>query len=729
MITGEPSLRVLLVDPSSRGGIPRYTALVARALRDASASPTILTSKALDLENGDVPVVRRLPDDGWGAAERVGLVTRSERLLRWVVSAFAVMRETGMRSPDIVHFQAPINRRLDAFLVRRLRRRAVVIWTAHDVLPHESTPADRERFGSIYRATDAVLVHSSPAAAAVRELAAVDAQVMAHPVPDHVVRVDRLRARQILGLPESERLFSALGFIRAYKGYDLLADVWERLGEMAPWLLVSGEVPLAEPRPELERLRTLPRAIVRLGYMSDEELQLAVSASDAVLLPYAAGSDSGLLHLARAVGVPVIASDAPQLAAAVTAARAGIVVPRSVDEWSRAVTAPLPPAPPKPPTLRRVGEEHLAVYRRALDSRALSAVRLRVAVYTDADTIGGAEKVLATLVEGLDPALDVILVGTHPPVLEWIAERRAGAPILVVPAVSGKLHLGAIVAHWTTIRRLRPSVLHANLRHPWSCQYGLAAALLVPGVRVVAVEHLPTPPAASAQRALKNVASRRLHAHVAVGARTARELERMIGLPAGSIETIHNGVDRRPVRPPRASAGRTVAVVGRLTEQKGVDVLLRALVEIPGVDAVVVGDGPEREALGRLREALSLGDRVTFVGWLEDPGVVLDTVDALVVPSRYEALPLVVLEAMFAGLPVVASDVGSVSEAVVAGETGLLVPPDDPAALAAALRNVLDPVTGRAMGSKGQELAETSFTADRMVHEYEALYARLTRAA
>lgn len=368
----EPSdaLRVVLVDPSSRGGIVVYTRLVARTLRLAGVEPTILGSVALDPADGDLHVERRLPTDRWGKPEHAGPSFYLRRILTWYRSARAIMSYVRQRRPDIVHFQAPINRRFDARLIKRLARRVPVVWTAHDVLPFERTERDSIWFSSIYKAADRVVVLTTVAADELRSLAGVEPVVIEHPVPDDVVRVSRTEARRRLRLPESGRLLAALGFIRPYKGYGLLADVWERLGDTAPALLVMGELMAEEERSTIERLGRSRRVELRLDYASDEELQLAIAASDALLLPYVEASDSGLLHLSHALGVPVIASDAPQLAAAVTASGAGVVVPRTVDAWSAAVTSELPPPPPELPNLESVGRAHLSLYRELLTKRA-----------------------------------------------------------------------------------------------------------------------------------------------------------------------------------------------------------------------------------------------------------------------------------------------------------------------------------------------------------------------
>lgn len=356
---------VLLVDPSSHGGIAVYTGLIARALLAVGIDPTVLASRALARAPSPYEVRRWLPRLRWGRPAKAGLGFYAGRATGWAASALAAELLTLVSRPDVVHFQAPINRRFDARLVRALRRIAPVVWTAHDVLPFERTASDDERFAEIYRAADLVLVHGSAAAEEVRILAGVEPLVVDHVVAEPLARPSREESRARLGLPVDERVFAALGFVRPYKGYDLLADVWDELGEEAPLLLLIGEVvPGGEDavREPLERLERTGRAVVRLEYASDAELQLAIAASDAVLLPYAASSESGLLHQARALGTPVLASDVPQLAAAVEAASAGRVLPREIAAWAAAVMEPLPAAPPTPPTLAATGRAHVEAY-------------------------------------------------------------------------------------------------------------------------------------------------------------------------------------------------------------------------------------------------------------------------------------------------------------------------------------------------------------------------------
>jgi glycosyltransferase involved in cell wall biosynthesis len=363
-------VKALLVDPSSHGGIAVYTGLIARALSAAGQDVTVLGSQALPEAEATYALKRWLPRFEWGRPADAGLGFYVRRALVWGVSAGTVETVALARHWDVVHFQAPLNRRLDEWLVRTVRKLAPVVWTAHDVLPFEREEADRERFAAIYRAADLVLVHSAAAASQVRELAGVEALVVDHVVAPPLVSSDAATARARLGLPREGRILAALGFIRAYKGYDLLADVWARLGGEAPFLLVMGQVVGGEDAAEpLERLERTGRAEIRLGYASDEDLQLAIAASDVVLLPYTAASESGLMHQARALGTPVIASDVPLLAEAVVTTSAGRVVPRDVAAWAAAVTGPLPEAPPAPPTSAATAAAHVEAYDEALRRR------------------------------------------------------------------------------------------------------------------------------------------------------------------------------------------------------------------------------------------------------------------------------------------------------------------------------------------------------------------------
>jgi glycosyltransferase involved in cell wall biosynthesis len=176
-------------------------------------------------------------------------------------------------------------------------------------------------------------------------------------------------------------------------------------------------------------------------------------------------------------------------------------------------------------------------------------------------------------------------------------------------------------------------------------------------------------------------------------------------------------------RAEEAAAPGYLLFVGRLRIRKGVEVLLEALAllgqqrrERPEAVLLIAGDGEHRPALERRAGELGLGGAARFLGRCGAPRVrgLLAGATALVVPSTYEGMPLVVLEAMEAGLPVVASAVSGIPEVVVDGETGWLVPPEDPERLAAALAEALDrPEEARRRGEAGRRRVEALYRPER----------------
>jgi glycosyltransferase involved in cell wall biosynthesis len=174
--------------------------------------------------------------------------------------------------------------------------------------------------------------------------------------------------------------------------------------------------------------------------------------------------------------------------------------------------------------------------------------------------------------------------------------------------------------------------------------------------------------------------------------------------------------------------------VGRLVEQKGHDVLLAALTEPAiaktGAVLVLVGRGEALPALEAFARANGLGGRVVFAGVRPDVPALLAACDLFVMPSRWEGFGLVAAEAMAAGRAVVASRISALPEVVDHGVTGTLVEPDDPAALAAAIADLLaDPARRSSWGRAGHARAERLFTRERMNAEWRAEYARLVPPA
>jgi glycosyltransferase involved in cell wall biosynthesis len=174
---------------------------------------------------------------------------------------------------------------------------------------------------------------------------------------------------------------------------------------------------------------------------------------------------------------------------------------------------------------------------------------------------------------------------------------------------------------------------------------------------------------------------------------------------------------------------RVVALVARLHPQKGHAYLIQAapaiLAACPDVVFLFVGEGEYRAAIEQQIQALDLCDHFRLVGLRSDVPRLLALSDVLVLPSVYEGMPNVILEAMAAGLPVVASDVDGVGEVLIDGVTGLLIPKADPVALGRAILVLLnDSSLSREMGRRGHERVRTQFSEQEMCRQYEALVRR-----
>lgn len=353
---------------------------------------------------------------------------------------------------------------------------------------------------------------------------------------------------------------------------------------------------------------------------------------------------------------------------------------------------------------------------------------MKVLAYSDADVRGGAEQTLGTLVGALDPSIEIELAGTSNYVLEWIATRRPGTTIRVVPRVRNKFDISAMREHLSLVRDTRPDVLHVNLGTPWHGAYAVAAGLLTRGVRVVAVEHTPLPSRDPVQRFNKRRLVRRLDAYVACGRWLAEEMARQNRLPPSAVRVVHNGIEEIATAAvtdlPR---GVVIGAIGRLHPDKGFDLLVRAAARLPDdVVVVIVGTGEEEERLRNLARELRVEDRVVITGWVEDALSYLRAFDVLALPSYREGFPLVTLEAMLAEIPVVATDVGGVAEAVRDGENGLLVEAGDLDALVAAAGALAaDAELRNKLGARGRADVLDRFTARQMAERFEAIYTEI----
>ncbi len=298
-------------------------------------------------------------------------------------------------------------------------------------------------------------------------------------------------------------------------------------------------------------------------------------------------------------------------------------------------------------------------------------------------------------------------------------------------------------AHAAFLRRWRPDVVQANGSDTY--KYLVLARRLARLRTPLVYRNISIASAwlrGPAHRAWNRWLARQADAIAAVSLASAADYAEVYGLPPERIWTIPVGtpvperVDREEARRRLASIlggdppGPFVLHVGSFTPEKDHAVLLEAFARVnrrhPEARLVLAGDGPLRQEIANRVGAIGLGERVQLVGARDDLQEWMAGADLLVLSSRIEGLPGVVLEGAVRRLPVVATDVGSVSDAVVDGTTGLLVPSADSDALAAALDRLLaDSGLRERMGTEGREHIRRCFSLDGVVARFEALYREL----
>ena len=344
---------------------------------------------------------------------------------------------------------------------------------------------------------------------------------------------------------------------------------------------------------------------------------------------------------------------------------------------------------------------------------------------------------MTELIRRLDPERFAVHVACFEKSGAWlprVAERAVSIVEFPIQGFARPATFRAVLNFASWCRRQRIAVvqtcdLYANV-------FGLPGAALagVP-VRIGSRREL-NPDKTAGQIRLQRQAYR-CATTVVANSSAARAILEQEGLPSSSIAVIPNGIDagafaeraKDGAAPaPGAPKGRRrIITVANLRPEKSHETLIAAAAqlagEFPDVQYQIVGDGPRRAELEALVRAHRLEDRVLFLGHREDVARLLGEADVFVLPSRSEAFPNGAIEAMAAGLPVVASAVGGLLDLIEPGRTGMLVPPEDADALAATLRELLSrPSLARELGDAAQTQVRQRYSFERMVGSFEELY-------
>jgi glycosyltransferase involved in cell wall biosynthesis len=359
---------------------------------------------------------------------------------------------------------------------------------------------------------------------------------------------------------------------------------------------------------------------------------------------------------------------------------------------------------------------------------------VRLLLVVDSLEVGGAERHVVELAvalrrRGYEVAVACSVAG------ELLGELRdANIPIHQLLRRLMKRRLSVAFA-WRLrrlLRRERFDLVHA---HVYASTVAAAIATQWAGVPLVITEHTEASWQGWRARWVSRWVYLRARQIIAVSTPIERRLMQRDGVSPDLITVIPNAVVSASDAPPDASpalpAGLRehplVGVVARLQPEKGVADFLRAAARVsPSLQEahfVIVGDGPLQRELTTLTEDLGLKSRVHFLGFRPDASALMRFLDVLVVPSLDEGSPLVTLEALAAGVPIVASAVGGIPDQIRHDREGLLVPPGDTDAMAEALLELLrDPGRARRLGEAGRRRATSEFSHATMVGRIEAVY-------
>ncbi len=363
---------------------------------------------------------------------------------------------------------------------------------------------------------------------------------------------------------------------------------------------------------------------------------------------------------------------------------------------------------------------------------------LRIAQVLSSLHTGGAERVALLLVERLvRRGHDVTLVSLEEPPHGALETEfaAAGARVLRVEKRPGGFDRTLALRLLSLFRRERFDVVHTH--NPLPLIYAALAGRLS-GARAIHTKHGPHPDS-QLRLMLRRVGAAATHHFVAVSDATAQFSQTLYEVVPWKLEVVQNGTDLERFREDADARARTrkelgvppdafvFGTVARMAKVKNHPLLVRAAAPLlgPRVRLVIVGDGAERAATEALTRELGVSAFCHFPGETKEVPRYLASFDLFALSSESEGLPLSMAEAMSVGMPMVSTAVGGVPLVVDDGETGLLTPAGDEAALRAALSRLLeDRALAKLMGERAREVAHARYSAERMVDQYEALYTR-----
>jgi len=363
----------------------------------------------------------------------------------------------------------------------------------------------------------------------------------------------------------------------------------------------------------------------------------------------------------------------------------------------------------------------------------------------NAYALGGAEKLVFDIASGMDKTkFDVFVcsIAARGDEIERAVRHdleNRGVKTLSLDKAPCKQRLHSILKLAKILWKNKIDIVHTHCPSPDF--YGCLAAFICRVPLVLSTIHNT----AGYSRCNEKVLGYFSYKYIAISEQVQKYAVSGLHIPTHKIALIHNGINMEKFKRPSvikedklaelgiAGNKKIITNIGRVAEQKGQLYLIQAakiiLKQFPDVHFLILGDDQSDKKLAQeLKQIVkteNLNDYITFAGVRQDVPEILAITDVFAFPSLWEGFSLVTLEVMAAGVPMVATDVGSIREVLVDRENGLIVPPKDVAALAEGIKFMLsDPERAKAMGLKGKKAVQEKFAIENTVRGYEELYLR-----
>jgi len=367
----------------------------------------------------------------------------------------------------------------------------------------------------------------------------------------------------------------------------------------------------------------------------------------------------------------------------------------------------------------------------------LIAKKIKIIHITHDLDLGGLQRVIINICRTIDRSrfdmsiLCLRKLGCFLPEVE-----KLGIPVTLLPKKETGTDYLSFVKVAEYLRKEKPDVIHTHNTQPFID--GTLGAILSGVKKIIHTDHARSFPDKKRYMFAEWFVSHFAYKVIGVSEHTSENLIKFEHINKSKVMTIPNGIDPKPyqieidkkAKKKELGISENNLVLGvavRLSEQKGISYLLKAMPDIlktkPDVSLVIAGDGPLKNDLRFLAENLGISNNVFFLGLRTDTAELLKLFDIYVMPSIWEGLPMILLEAMAAECPIISTDVGGIPTAIENSQNGLLVKPADQEELKNAILYLLDnPEIRKTFSNNALQRFNSKFTARCMTEQYEHLY-------